>query len=105
MRRPLNYLTASMLVVVLHLVSCAVIPPTLRMAVNFRAKNLQGTPEEVAKAENRKIAGPEGQIPLRFIHLTVAVLFQFLYSCMVAVGSLEVWTVPTKSFQEFGCDA
>ena len=65
MRRPLNYLTAGMLVVVLHLASCAVIPPTLRMAVNFRAKNLQGTPEEVAKVENRKIAGPEGQIPLR----------------------------------------
>ena len=61
MRRPLNYLTAAMLVVFL-IASCA---PTLRTAVNFKAKTFQGTPEEIAKVENLNIAGSEAQIPLR----------------------------------------
>ncbi len=65
MGRPLNYLTASMLVVLLLIASCAVIPPTLRTVVNFKAKSFQGTPEEIAKVENLNIAGSEVQIPLR----------------------------------------
>ena len=64
MRRPLNYLTASMLVLLI-ITSCALIPPTLRTVVNFKAKSFQGTPEEIAKVENINIAGSEVQIPLR----------------------------------------
>ncbi|MBW2651913.1 MAG: alpha/beta hydrolase [Deltaproteobacteria bacterium] len=62
MRQPLNYLTASMLVIVLLIASCA---PTFRTVVNFKAKIFQGTPEEIAKVENLNIAGSEVQIPLR----------------------------------------
>ena len=65
MRQPLNYLPASMLVVLLLITSCAVIPPTLRTVVNFKAKRFQGKPEEIAKVENLNIAGSEVQIPLR----------------------------------------
>ena len=57
MRRPLNYLTAAMLVVFL-IASCA---PTLRTAVNFKAKTFQGTPEEIAKEITKKIKNVEFQ--------------------------------------------
>ena len=65
MKRLLNYLTASVFIVILFIASCAVIPPVIRTIVNIKAGTLRGTSEEVAKVENLTISGPTVKIPLR----------------------------------------
>lgn len=65
MKRPIHYLFAILLAVILLFPSCAVIPSTLRMVTHLKTKKLKGTSEKLANVEDLKIAGPEEQIPLR----------------------------------------
>ena len=65
MRRRARYLTISFVIVILLAAGCSVTPPLLRIFMNARGGQREGTPVALAQVEDITIAGPGGQLPLR----------------------------------------
>ena len=65
MRRRATYLTISFFIVILLAVGCSVTPSVLRVFMNARGGQQEGTPAALAQVEDITIAGPGGQLPLR----------------------------------------